>query len=175
MSKTGQPAAAEAAREALKQVTVAYTNTHLKVLDSKGIDITQDYLATNRPIDQPTCDDNEMQDSEDPQEDLLGVARSATEMSLGEKPLPAAGEKSSKVRPAILLTEDRMTRLRATGEKIAALAPSVLKKYLENGVGRMRSLSRGSQGKPQDLKTDSGGAPKTSTEAGSGDLMETGQ
>jgi hypothetical protein len=178
LSKTGPSAAAEAAREALQQVKVAYTTTELKILDSKGIDITKQHLSTTKPMEAPACDDSDMDESDDPQKGLFGVTRSATELSLGGRPEITTGPKYNGPRGAILLTEDRMTRIRAAGKNLAALAPTVLKKYLENGVGRMRSLSRGSQGKPSGSKASSPTtetAPMLSVGGSHEDSMETGQ
>jgi hypothetical protein len=177
LSKTGQSAAAEAAREALQQVKVAYTTTELKILDSNGIDITKQHLATTKPMEAPACDDSDMNES-DAQKGIFSVTRSATEQSLGGKPETSPGPKYNGPRRAILLTEDRRTRIHAAREKLAALSPSVLKKYLENGVGRMRSLSRGSQGKPSGSKASSPTtetAPMLSVGGSHEDSMETGQ
>lgn len=175
LSKTGDSTAAESARTALQQVQAAFTTTELKILDADGNDITSKHLGSIQTTDIPSCD-SDMQDADDYQEDLMGVARSATEMSLGEKPQPQEG-KSSGVRPAMLLSEDRRMRLRAAGQKIAAVAPSVLRRYLESGVSRIRSRSIGSTGKPSESKATSSGAdlmsrtpPEPST-----DHMEVGQ
>lgn len=140
------------AREALKQVKAAYGTTELKILDAMGSDITKAHFDGSKTAGPPACDDDsDMNNTNDQQQDLLGVTRSATELSL-ERHGVSIGSKDGNIRPAILLTEDKGTRIRAKGERLAALAPSVLRKYLENGVTRLRSLSRGSQGKP-DLGT----------------------
>jgi hypothetical protein len=176
MSKAVSPAA-DAAREALEQVKVALTNTELKVLDAKGADITGKHFGTTKPMGSPACDDNGMRDFEDSQEDLLGVTRRATELSMSTKLQPSGAENNGKVHSAVLVTDNRRTLLRAAGEKIATFTPSALKKYLETGVGRMRSLSRGSQGRSPELKTTSPtiGGSKDPNEAIPSDNMDTGQ
>lgn len=141
---TGQPDA-DAAREALLEVKTAYANKiDVRILDVKGMDSTKEYFASDKPSQEASL---EPKDSYDVKDNLVGVARTATDLSSYEKP-----SEGNPVRHAILLSEDRKTRLRATKEKVAALAPSVLRRILEwtPNTARARS-STGGATTPQDL------------------------
>ena len=127
-----QAYAAQAAIESIKAAIDEKKN--IQVLTADGEDITSpNLLAGNAPTSNP----NDNQDSE---EVLIGVSRRATDLS-------SQGEtegSSSQVRPAILLTEDRSIRVKASYQGVAALATSVLKKLLTGSLRRRRSSSAAS-------------------------------
>ena len=156
-SKADLPAK-DKAKDALDQVKAAYAVTELKILNADGKDITVEHFDGSKAAAPPACDnDVSPANPDEAEKDLLGVTRRATDLSLENRTRlqTASSSGSSHVRGAILLTEDKKMRIHAAKERIASLAPSTLKRYLENGLGRVRSLSRGSQGKP--------GTPGTTT------------
>lgn len=138
----------EQAKQALEQVKNAYTMTELKIINADGKDITKEHFAEGKTTDAPICSgDVESQTSADAEKILLGVARRATDMSLGRRVDSgvSTGLDSKNIRPAVLLTENENTRAHAKTEKLVALAPSVLRKHLAKVSTRFRALSKGSQ------------------------------
>lgn len=147
-SRTDQPVK-DTAMEALEQIKFAYQETNIQILNSNGEDITQKHLGGG---ESPACKGDSSPGSPvDGQKSLLGITRRATDLSLSHRTHDdmTSNSGNTTARPAILLTEDRTTRAMAKAEKLAALAPTVLRKYLEPAVTRLhRSLSRGSQTRP---------------------------
>ena len=135
--------------EALEQIKSAYQVTNIQILNPKGEDTTQKHFGAG---DSPACKGDSSPGSPvDNQESLLGVTRRATDLSLSHRNQDETTTSLGNItaRPAILLTEDRTTRAMAKAEKLAALAPTVLRKYLEPAVTRLhRSLSRSSESRP---------------------------
>lgn len=125
-----------AAQQAIKSVKNAYVgHSDIRILTVEGEDITRHHLACERP-NTPGCSSPfEASDSpEEKTEDLIGVTRRASDLNRFAKPKEATDE----TRPAILLTEDRSTRVLARSGKVASLAPSVLRRFLST-ASRVRS------------------------------------
>lgn len=80
----------------------------------------------------------------------MQVVRQATDLSMKEHPK----DSSTKARPAILLTEDKLTRLRAGRDRIAAIAPSMMRRIF---TGSRRRPSPNDQpiefGKTEELRS----------------------
>jgi hypothetical protein len=143
LSKAAQPSSI-AAQKALNSVHNAYvSDSCLRVITAGGDDTTKHHFAPERP-NTPTANSAEEPSNADEQEiNLIGVTRRATDMNdFGNgKPTKATEE----TRSAVLLTDNRLTRVRAAGARVAALAPSVLRKMLSNAGSRIRSLSQSSR------------------------------
>ncbi|TID14688.1 hypothetical protein E6O75_ATG08834 [Venturia nashicola] len=125
-----------AARQALKSVKKAYVgHSDIRILTVKGEDITRQHLASGKPTSSGCSSPLEAFDNpEEKTEDLIGVTRRASDLNSFAKPKEA----TDQIRPAILLTEDRSTRVRARSDKVASLAPSVLRRILST-ASRVRS------------------------------------
>lgn len=139
LSKTMAPES-DAAHQALRSVQSAYTQqSKIRILTASGEDITKRHLASERPKT-PVCSSpvDPTTSSEDIQDDLIGVTRRATDLNSYEKPSDATEE----TRSAILLTDDRLTRVRAKTGMVASLAPSMLRRILSTARSRMRSVSQ---------------------------------
>lgn len=125
-----------AAQQALKSVKNAYVgHSDIRILNVEGEDITRRHLASERP-NTPGCS-SPLEASGNPGEKidyLIGVTRRASDLNSFAKPKEATDE----TRPAILLTEDRSTRVLARSGKVASLAPSVLRRFLST-ASRVRS------------------------------------
>jgi hypothetical protein len=80
----------------------------------------------------------------------MQVVRRATDLSIKEHPK----DSSTKARPAILLTEDKLTRIRAGRDKMAAIAPSMMRRIF---TGSRRRPSPGGRlmesRKPESLRS----------------------
>ncbi|QDS74745.1 hypothetical protein FKW77_001179 [Venturia effusa] len=126
----------EAAQRALKSVKNAFVgHSDIRILTVEGKDITRDHLASERP-NTPVCN-SPVERSDGPEQqtdDLIGVTRTASDLNSLRKPQEATDE----TRPAVLLTEDRSTRVLAKSGKVASLAPSVLRRILST-ASRVRS------------------------------------
>jgi len=85
----------------------------------------------------PVSDTN---DNQDPEAILIGVSRRATDLSSQGEP----EGKNNQARAAILLTDNRDTRVKASYQGVAALATTMLKKILTGSLGRRRSSSAAS-------------------------------
>jgi hypothetical protein len=136
----------------LEKVKNAYTKTELKIINADGKDITKEHFAEGKATDAPACTgDVESKTPADAEKILLGVTRRATDMSLGRRVNSGISTSldSKNIRPAVLLTENENTRAHAKTEKLVAMAPSVLRKHLVNGITRIRALSRGPQSRPE--------------------------
>jgi hypothetical protein len=139
LSRQNQQPESAAAKEALKSVQSAYTkyNKDVRILTTSGEDITKKHLApeTSSP---PTCTtpvgDAETQDEKE--ENLIGVTRRATNL----KDFDTPQESMDHARSAILLTADRVTRVRAARDRVAALAPDMIRKlFFTTGLKRSPS------------------------------------
>jgi len=132
-SKADLPAK-DKANEALDQVKAAYAMTELKILNADGKDITVEHFDGSKAAAPPACD-NDMSPAflAKAEKDLLEVTRRATDLSSEARTRlqTASSPGNSHIRGAILLTEDRKMRVQAAKERIASLAPSTLKRYLE--------------------------------------------
>jgi hypothetical protein len=135
------------AREALERIKNAHSTAQLKILNAKGEDVTKEHFDNVRPEDPPSCSGQSSDDDNDEPQILLGITRRATDLSLESRNKPGMAPSAAKetARPAILLTEDKSTRTAVARGGQPALSPSVLKKFLERGVNRLRSLSQSSQ------------------------------
>jgi len=160
LSKTAQPYST-AAQEALDSVKTAYDrHNDVRILTASGDDITKRHLSSEQS---GTCESH-LENHDDPGENLIGVTRRATDLASYNKPKEATEE----IRSAVLLTEDRPTRVRAAGSKVAALAPSMIRRILART--RMRSLSQSSRISAQEQTSGLGGKPHQSPDP---DEMET--
>jgi len=124
-----QAHAAQAAIESIKAAIDECQN--IQVLTPEGENVTSRTLLAGKV---PASDPN---DDQDPEEVLIGVSRRATDLS-------SQGEHEgniSQARPAILLTEDRSIRVKASLQGVAALATSMLRNLLTGSLGRKRSSS----------------------------------
>ena len=108
--------------------------TELKILNADGKDITVEHFDGSKAAAPPACD-NDMSPAflAKAEKDLLEVTRRATDLSSEARTRlqTASSPGNSHIRGAILLTEDRKMRVQAAKERIASLAPSTLKRYLE--------------------------------------------
>jgi hypothetical protein len=142
LSKTIAPDSA-AAQQALKSVKSAYTrHSNIRILTASGEDITKRHLASEMP-NTPVCTSPvELAiSSDEKQDDLIGVTRRVTDLNSYDKPNDATED----TRSAVLITEDRPTRVRAKTGKVASLAPSMLRRILSTARSRMRSPSQASR------------------------------
>src|SRR4051812_36078463 len=112
-----------AAREALGSIKLAITeHQRVKIITAKNRDVTgQSILRPQAPFGQraiveESSDENEGQDSQDPGDIIVGVAKEQSKESAG-------GEKV-----AVVLTDDKSVRLKAATRGVAAIAASVFKK-----------------------------------------------
>jgi len=141
LSKSAQSNSRDA-QLALKSVQDAVMEkSDVRILTPKGEDITK--LELNKRVDSGL--ENQTEGAENQNEAILQIVRRATDLSIKENPPNAP----SPGRSAILLTEDRLTRVRAAGEKIAALAPSMIKRILTST--RRRASSANDENKPMGL------------------------
>jgi hypothetical protein len=123
----------------LDQLKIASAKTEVKILDASGKPKQVDFnnLASTKLS-------KEDMEANDHTEDLLfKVTRSATGMSLERK--GSSSPIGAKVRPAILLSDNKTTRRYAAREQIPAMEPNALMRYLKLGIVRVRSLSKGSR------------------------------
>jgi len=127
-----QAYAAQAAIENIKAAIDEHKN--VRVLTPDGQDVTSQTILTGKA---PASDPNENQD---PEAVLIGVSRRATDLSSQGEPEGS----NSQAKPAILLTEDRTIRVKASSQGVAALATSVLKNLLTGSLRRRRSSSAAS-------------------------------
>jgi len=126
---------ARAAQIAIQTIKTAI-NEHkgVQVLTQDGEDITSSALLAGKL---PVSDTN---DNQDPEAILIGVSRRATDLSSQGEP----EGKNNQARAAILLTDNRATRVKASYQGVAALATTMLKKVLTGSLGRRRSSSAAS-------------------------------
>ncbi|KIW02440.1 hypothetical protein, variant [Verruconis gallopava] len=99
------------------------------------------------------------------------------ELSLEANEIPARAE-NSKTRPAVLVTDNKRTRVRAARNKLAALAPNVLKAFLETKTMKRSPLAKDSQmatPEPTCASPRSGDGPHPPAESLTSDIMETEQ
>jgi len=128
-----------AARLAVQSVQEAFTmKVDVRILTAKGVDVTKTELAKSASEGVETS----LEGADSLEENLVQVARRATDISLEENPQDA----SNPARSAILLTDDRRTRIRAARDKVAAITPSMIKRILT--ASRRRASS--GQDKPMD-------------------------
>jgi|SRR6266480_1029494 len=126
---------AYAAQAAIKNIKAAIDeHKNVQILTPDGKDITSQTILTGKA---PASDPN---DNQDPEAVLIGVSRRATDLSSQGEPEGS----NSQARPAILLTEDRTIRFKASCQGVAALATSVLKNLLTGSLRRRRSSSAAS-------------------------------
>lgn len=124
----------------MKSVQSAYARhgKDVRILKTSGEDMTKSHLAPESS-DSPVCTTPvgcpESQDEKD--ENLIGVTRRATELDKTTKA-------TDQARSAILLTSDRLTRVRAARDRVAALAPDMIWRIFSS-TGRMRSSSQTSR------------------------------
>jgi len=121
-----------AAREALGSIKLAITeHQRVKIINARNRDVTRQSILHpqapfgQRAIVEETSDDNEGQDSRDPGDIVIGVAKQQGRESAGGK------------KVAVLLTDDRSVRKKAATRGVAAIAASVFKK----ARGGMRTLA----------------------------------
>jgi hypothetical protein len=119
------------AKQALKSVQEAVDkNKDVRIMNASGVDTTQTNLGKSAS---PAGTD-------DPEESIVQVARQASDLRMKGSPKAM----SSQTRPAMILTEDRLMRVRAARDKVAAIAPSMFKKILTAGTRRRSSASEAS-------------------------------
>jgi hypothetical protein len=116
------------AKQALKSVQEAVNkNKDVRIMNASGEDTTQTNLGkTSTPTE-----------ADDSEESIVQVARQASDLRMKGSPKAV----SSQTRPAMILTEDRLMRVRAARDKVAAIAPSMFKKILTAGTRRRSSAS----------------------------------
>jgi hypothetical protein len=137
----------QAAQQAVENVREAYaTKKNVRILTTSGLDVTQQKLDRVTSPGQESLPET----IDDPEEVLIQVVRRATDLSIKEHPK----DPSSQARPAILLTEDKLTRIRAGRDKMAAIAPSMMRRIF-TGSRRRPSTSGRPKGprKPDGLRS----------------------
>jgi hypothetical protein len=126
-----QAANSTAAQKAIDQVTTAVSahENVVRIINQNGDDVSKQALAKGPPPEPsgPLKGD----------EILIGVTRRASGLTD-----PDTESTSTKVRPAVLVTDNKGTRVRAGHEGVASIAVDIIRRYIMPGVNRLRSNSR---------------------------------
>jgi hypothetical protein len=121
LNKTDSPDA----QQALKSIQEAVnTNKDVRILTASGLDKTQDELDKT----------DSSEGADDLENNIVKVARQASDLRMKGTPK----DPSNQARSAMILTEDRLTRVRAARDHLAAIAPSMFKRILTGS--RRKSL-----------------------------------
>lgn len=139
LSKTESPKfvdlEAEAAQAAIESIRTAVgQGKEIQVLNPEGRDITSTGVLDGKVSS--THDDNQ----QDAEEIVIGISRQASDLSSRGQPV----EPDGTAKPAILVTEDRSTRLKAKDQGVATLSISMVRRVLEAFVRRRSSSAASS-------------------------------
>jgi hypothetical protein len=105
------------ARDALQSVRTAILDDKtVRIATDSGDDVTQEFLSENMSGD-------EQENVRWSEESIIGVARRQSD--LNRQP-----SGNSEARPAVLVTEDKAMRMKAATAGVAAIATSMVKKWL---------------------------------------------
>jgi hypothetical protein len=131
MSKA-QESDSAAAQKAIDQVTTAVSDREnaVRIINQNGDDVSKQAL-TKGPPPEPSGPLND--------EILIGVTRRASGLSEADSEAP-----NTKVKPAVLVTDDKGTRVRAGHEGVASIAVDIIRKYFMPSMSRLRSSSMAS-------------------------------
>jgi hypothetical protein len=132
LSKSAQPDAQEALRNVRKALSM---NMDVRILTTSGLDTTNEKLDSTDSLTLESA----LEGMDDPEENIVQVARQASGISVKGNPEDAM----SQARPAVVLSENKSTRLRAARDKVAAIKPSMFQRIL-TATARRRASS-GSQ------------------------------
>jgi len=126
---------ADAARTAIETIKAALDQQKdIRILTAGGQDVTEKALSADRlPF-------SEQGDPQDAEEIVLGVARRASDLSTNQR----SEQPNGKAKPAILVTEQKSTRLKAGNQDIPTMSTSKMRTIIQALVGRRRSSSGGS-------------------------------
>ncbi|KAI9711969.1 MAG: hypothetical protein M1820_001677 [Bogoriella megaspora] len=125
------------AREALHAIKNAIDQgKRVTIKTADGIDVTNQAFSTTS-IKKPLNRSHDLE--EFVEEATMKIARRESDRSLEDTRAP-----SEEARPAILISDDRKTRLKANGFRVAAIAHSFLNRVITQA--RRRSISRESSG-----------------------------
>jgi len=125
----------DAARIAIESIKAALDERKdIRILNAGGEDVTQEALSSDRL---PFSEQDNQQDTE---EIVIGVARRASDLSNHQR----SEQPNGIAKPAILVTEQKSTRLKAVSQDIATMSASRMRTIIQAFVGRRRSSSGGS-------------------------------
>ena len=126
---------ADSARKALDSIRAALDERKdIKILTPEGNDVTQKMLS----VDNTAFSEEDRQ--RDAEEIVIGVARRASDLSSSQR----AAQPNGTAKPAILITEQKSTRLKANYQDIAAMSTSRVRTILQAILRRRRSSSSAS-------------------------------
>jgi hypothetical protein len=132
ISKT-QDGNSSAAQKAIHQVNMAVSDNKdvVRIMNQSGADVSNQ-AVTKGPSPEPSG----------PligEEILIGITRRASDLSEVAVECPP-----TKAKPAVLLTDNKRTRVKAGREGVPSLGVDMIRKYVMRGVNRLRSASNAS-------------------------------